>query len=1133
MAPLLDTPVPGAREQASSADPFVGRARELDVLGATLDAVIAGQGRILLVSGEPGIGKTRLAEELADRARAVGAVVAWGRSWEGEGAAAYWPWVQIVRSYIQGRDADEVRADAGDAAADIARVMPDLGRHLGLAPPPLDAEARRLQPEQDRFRFFDGFARFLAAAARRQPLVLILDDLQSADTPSLLLLQFVARAIAEARILVLCAHRLVDLGPDHPLLTALADLGRARGTHRLPLIGLEQDEIASFVRAIAGRSPAPRLLTALSEQTEGNPFFLREVVQLLAADGKLTGDDATPWRLTIPSGVHQAIARRLAPLPLDCRRLLELAAPLGRAVDLAVLQVLHAGEDGEARDVPVLHVLEPALRAGLAREVAPGVCSFGHALVQESLYARLSPSRLARLHHRAATAFEAVYAAEVDAHLTEIAYHYAHAGNDSDVRGRALEYARRAGEQALQRLAYEEAARSYRGAIDIVRGRSRADGELQIELLLALAEAQMRAGDVAGAREAEISAAEIARRFGLVHGFARAALGSGWFFSRQGNDPVRIALLEEALRGLPQDDDPLRAKVMGRLALSLCWSDTELARRFDLSAEALEMARRLGDPSTLAFTLNTRLYSLWGPSDVEAQLAMARELVAVAEAGGEQEVALQGRHWVVTYLLQLGLLEEADHEIAVYTHVAETLRLPLYRWFAATWRAMRTALDGQFEEAERLSERAAEIGAQSEPENATSVYFALLYLSRRELGRLDEIAPFLEQEMDSGEFKENYLAGVGFILAEAGRLAEARRTIERLRNSRFGKFDNGWMSTHAAAAEACAILGDVEFAARLYEDLSPFRTQNVVVGMGVVVFGSVARHLGLLATTLGRFDEADAHFAAALAMHERLRSRPLCARTQHDWAAMLTARDAPGDGERARRLLVPAIESARLLGMRVLLEQALALQERLGEPARPAPRLAVAPSNGNSAARLRRDGDHWTFVHGGRILTLRDSKGLQYLAHLLAHPRHEFHVLDLARGPSEPAAPATPRESSLEVLDQAAKAAYRRRLAELGETLEEAERLNDRGRAEAARAEIDALTEQLATAVGLGRRDRTAPSATERARSAVTKRLREVLARIALEHPALGDHLSRRIQTGTFCSYAPDLTGDLEWIVTS
>jgi len=1113
-----------------SPDPFVGRARELDTLAASLDAAVAGRGRILLVSGEPGIGKTRLAEALAERAHAAGATVAWGRCWEGEGAAAYWPWVQIVRSYVHGRDPGEMRTDVADAAADIARVMPDLGRHLGVEPPTVDVEARRLQPEQDRFRFFDGFARFLVAAARRQPLVLLLDDLQWADTPSLLLLQFVAREIAEAPILVACTHRQVDLAPDHPLLVTLAELGRARGAHRLPLIGLADDDIARFVEAVAGQPPATRLVAALSAQTEGNPFFLREVVQVLESEGQLVGDDTAPWRLAIPSGVHQAIARRLAPLPPACRRLLELAAPLGRDVDLRVLQGLAASENTAAEGGPVLDALGPALRAGLVREVAPGVCSFGHALVRESLYESLGPSQRAELHRRAALAFEAVHGGELDAHLTQLAYHYARAGNDADVRGRALEYARRAGEQALRRLAYEEAARSYRGAIDIVRGRSRADGELQIELLLALAEAQMRAGDVAAARDAEIAAAEIARRLQLARAFARAALGSGWFLSRLGNDPVRIALLEEALRGLPPDDDPLRAKVMGRLALSLCWSDAELARRFDLSGEALAMARRLGDPSTLAFTLNTRLYSVWGPSDLEANLGMARELVAVADAGGEQEVALQGRHWVVTYLLQLGKLDEAEHEIALYAHLAETLRLPLYRWFVATWRAMRSTLDGQFAEAERLAEQAMEIGQLCEPENATSVYFTILYLSRREVGRLDEIVAFLDQEADAGYFKESYLAGVAFICAETGRLQDARRALERIQRGRYDAFNNAFLSTHSALAEACAILGERELAARLYETLLPFREQNVVAGMGIAIFGSVARYLGLLATTLARWDDAETHFAEALAMHERLRSRPLCARVQHDWAAMLAARGRPADVERAHALLAPAIESARTLGMRVLLEQALALQERLGQPATRRRRPAVAAGNGAQVARLRRDGDHWTFIHGGRVLTLRDAKGLHYLAQLLANPSQEFHVLDLARGP-ERDGPRLAGETPLAILDPQAKAAYQRRIADLTAALSEAEGLNDCGRVETIRAELDALGEQLATAVGLGGRDRTAASATERARSAVTKRLRDVLARIAAEHPTLGDHLGRRIRTGTFCSYSPDLVGDVEWIV--
>src|SRR5205823_4018715 len=280
---------------------FVGRDREVESLRAGFEDALEGHGRLLMLVGEPGIGKTRTAQELTTYARLRGARILVGRSYEGEGAPAYWPWVQMARAYISDRDAEEVAVEMGVGAADIAQVMSEVRELVpGLAEPP---DPDSLDPEQARFRFFDSITTFLKNVARREPLVLVLDDLHWADTPSLLLLKFLARELSDARILVIGTYRDVALGRKHPLSQALADLSREGLVERVPLHGLTANEVERFIEVTASIHPPRSLVRAVYGETEGNPFFVSEIVSLMASEGTL--DDASQldqFTVTIPQG---------------------------------------------------------------------------------------------------------------------------------------------------------------------------------------------------------------------------------------------------------------------------------------------------------------------------------------------------------------------------------------------------------------------------------------------------------------------------------------------------------------------------------------------------------------------------------------------------------------------------------------------------------------------------------------------------------------------------------------------------------------------------------------------------------------------------------------------------------------
>ncbi len=436
---------------------FVGRQREMGELRAALEESMAGRGRLVLLAGEPGIGKTRTAQELALEAEARGAQVIWGRCYEEEGTPPFWPWVQVIRAYVEHKEIEQLQAAMGAGAADIGELVPEIVQKLpGLEPAPA------LAPEAARFRLFDSITRFLKTAGRSQPLVLVLDDIHWADEPSLQLLQFVARELEDSCVMVVGCYRDVELSRQHPLSETLAQLSREAVYQRHLLRGLDRDDTAQFIEAAAGTNVSRNVVEAVYAHTEGNPFFTTEVIQLLSDRGELA-EDAVGGRegIRIPEGVLEVIGQRLNRLSGDCNRVLSTAAVIGREFTVNLLDRLIEDLAGER----LLEVLEEALAARLIEELPPNVgrYQFTHRLVQEALIQELSLTRRVRLHARIAGVLEEMYEDEFEAHAAELAYHFS---QSEAVTGpeKVVEYSIMAGEQALQSYAYEEAEVHFRRA---------------------------------------------------------------------------------------------------------------------------------------------------------------------------------------------------------------------------------------------------------------------------------------------------------------------------------------------------------------------------------------------------------------------------------------------------------------------------------------------------------------------------------------------------------------------------------------------------------------------------------------------------------------------------------------------
>jgi DNA-binding SARP family transcriptional activator len=466
---------------------FVGREPELAELSSGLDDAFAGRGQLFLLQGEPGIGKSRLADEVVNRAARRGALVLIGRCWEAGGAPAYWPWTQALRAYVRAAEPGDVRQQLGASAADVARIVPQLYELFpGLA------ESGAADSEAARIRLFDSTASFLMRAAAERPLVLVLDDLHVADEPSLLLLRHVASSLEDSGVLVVGTFR--DLDPAvQAVETTLAELGRLPVMRRVRLPGLDRGEVAQLAELTAGVAPAEQLVAELFAETEGNPLFVLEVVRLLAFEGRL-GSKA-PNGTPIPQTIREAIGRRLRTLSGECRRVLSLGSVLGREFGLVALERT-ADYTGIDR---LLGVLDEAIAARVVEDLPGsfGRLRFGHALIRDTLYEEIPATHRRRLHLRVAEVLETLYAGNAEPHLAELAHHFSLA-LPAAAPETALEYAMRAGRRAADVLADEEAVRLYRLAVDILERTGVKDDARRRELLVLLDQAQASSAEGPG-----------------------------------------------------------------------------------------------------------------------------------------------------------------------------------------------------------------------------------------------------------------------------------------------------------------------------------------------------------------------------------------------------------------------------------------------------------------------------------------------------------------------------------------------------------------------------------------------------------------------------------------------------------
>ena len=893
---------------------FIGRAAEREVLEGAWKRAEQGELRVVLLAGEPGIGKTRLATEAALEAHRHGALVLLGRCDE-DLAVPYQPFVEAIRHLIAACPEDVLIDALGERGGELSRLLPELSRRIpGLAAPQSAAD-----PDTERYLLFSAVAALFAAVSQWRPVLLLLDDLHWATKPTLLLLKHLVRSGEPMALLMVGTYRDSDISRGHPLTDVLAELRRESAVDRVGLRGLSDREAVNMMEALAGHDlegPELALAHAVHAEADGSPLFMRELLRHFSELGelRLEGDRWT-FRgeiAAIPDSVREVIGHRLSRLADPVDRLLGLAAVIGPEFDVAVLSPL-AGLDRTA----VLDALAAARQAALVREVegAPGRFSFAHALIRRTIYDELGPARQVDLHRRVAQVLESLGAG--DTYLSELARHWVAAAPPAQVGAedvaKAARYAEKAGRRAMGSLAYEEAAHHFQGAVRAAR--QLADDGLVGELLILLGEAQRCAGDPAH-RDTLLEAGRLALERGEVEQAARAALANQrGVFSRMGAiDSDRVAALQAAVAAVGTEPTATRARLLASLATELHFEREERIR-LELIGEALEVARRVGDPATLAQVLTAGCLAAWGSIDQTRQGAWSVELSDLLGQIDDRTLQFHASAAVFYSSTAHGDMDRAAAALAGCQRVAEDLGQPALRWRVTHLQTEWAMAGGRFHDVEGWANESLRLGEASGQPDAVLYAHGPLALTWILEGRAQEglalVTPIVERAP-----RAVYRGVHALALADTGRIDEARTIIEQLRGTEaFAGVprDHHRPFTLCLCARTSSYLGDRVVAQELYDALLPFR--STVVNGQTIWWGPATHDLGLLATMLGRNDEAEACFADAVDRQDRMGARATVVHTRIAWADMLRRRDDPGDTERARVLLQEAKAGARAAGI--------------------------------------------------------------------------------------------------------------------------------------------------------------------------------------------------------------------------
>jgi class 3 adenylate cyclase len=857
---------------------FAGRTVELDLLTTAWKAAAAGERGRFLLSGEAGVGKTRLAREIARRVHDGGGAVLYGRCQEGLGVP-YEPFVEALAFFCEHSPPEDLRSRLGRHPGELTRLLPELEDLVPGLDPPL-----RSDPETEQYRLFEAVASWLGVAGETTGLLLVVDDLHWAPPPTLHLVAHVFRAGGPARLLVVGTFRDTEVGPTDPLGAVLADLRRISGIERIALEGLTLDELAELLESVPRGRTDRALAATLHDGTEGNPFFVGELLRHMA-EAEVAGES-----LPVPESVREVIVSRVARLTPETRNLLGVAAVLGRDVELAPLAAI-AGLDEDA----VVDAVDEAMAVRLVEETRVGVCRFVHALVRSSLYDTLTATKRARLHLRAADVFER----EPGEDPARLAHHLVAAAP----LGGAIRTARaclKAGDRALSVLADAEAGDWYRQGLDLLAGED--EPRLRIDLLSGLGEAERRTGD-AGSRQTLLAAARLAAEHGEVARLVRAVLAnSRGIASIIGHvDEDRLELIDTALDLVGPAPTGDRAELLALAAAELVFG-SEHDRWLAAADEAAAIAARLDDVTVRARVAVRRFLTCLVPDRIAAMAGEGGEVRALADATGDPQLRALSRGVWAFALQSAGRLGEARQQTAEAMRIADETGQPSLRSLTHFYYAANLDALGEHEEAARLTQAAFEFGQEAAWPDAVNFYGARMWVHWAFEGQTEVAAVVAAQAYAEYPRLVAWQGAEALALALGDPGGGGEKVAQALARVTEAPLDMFWLLTHAFFAAAHGFGAENrETAGAAYETLLPYRSLHAAYGIGYL--GPVEMVLGLLARVRGDVEAAQAHHHAAARTIDACGAARARAFNGYQWAATLLARGDAGDHRRAVQLL--------------------------------------------------------------------------------------------------------------------------------------------------------------------------------------------------------------------------------------
>jgi len=909
---------------------FVGREPELKQLQSAFDGAISGQGALMMVMGEPGIGKTALCEQLATYVTLRGGRTLVGHCYEaGSLSLPYLAFVEALRSYVLSREVKDLREELGSGATDVARIISEIRERLKIKLRP------QKDPEEERYRLLQAVTSFLSNAAAVQPMLVVLEDLHDADKGTLDMLTHVSRNLAGARLLIVGTYRDVEVDRSHPLSAALAELRRVSSYGRVLLRGLNADEVRRMLESITQENVPWGLAEVVHRQTEGNPLFVQEVVHYIAEEGLITRKEGrwrltrdTPLEMSIPEGLRDVIGKRLSLLSPECNQLLSVASVIGREFALETLKaVAGINEDvlvNALKEAVRLSVLEERSQRGLVRY------HFTHAFFRQTLYEEMiAPQRL-KLHRQVARSLETLYARRLEEHATELAEHFSHSTDPADLK-KAVEYAEMAAKRATDVYAYGEAVRLLEQALKVQEVLDPEDKAKRCDLLLALGDVLGLAGETQ--RVIDMEAPEA---FSLAEDIAD---------NKRASRASLLAMKGIATYGATMMTSPLAAQWAARAdryaepeTVERAWTDSILGmvkwaaassspEGIALLTRTRDLARRLGDLDTYWWVSSMWLSTAKAPQHDEEQLRLAEEMAEQSRQG----VSLSTLCWTLWMMahtfLEFGRRRRAEEIMAEMKTLAERSGQPHLLILSMVYDALRAIWDGHLEEAletrRHILARAEELGMGQ----FAGIYASWILPASVYLGNADQA---LESRLQvARDHSQNIVSSqsILFYLTHLGRYAEVTEMLDRLVVARPGigsGEDETMVPLNITALEAAVLAGHRQAAELLLHRL----TGCSRLTSGLWVTTCAGRHMGAAAAFLGRHEEARKYYQKAIKDCTEMRFRPELA-LSHLQLAELLLEHYPDEKKEALEHLDFAIKEFREMKMQPSLERALRHKEIL------------------------------------------------------------------------------------------------------------------------------------------------------------------------------------------------------------